>query len=393
MEHRAPQPTDSVQWARIERRRKALIWGGAVLCAVVALVAFGWLLFGRANAPTGTAPYIPIPGTDATIGAVPAETSASAGATASPSGASTSSAGETPGQPGVSAACMIAYRRAGKLCIARPDGSGEVVVVSSAEGAFALSPDARTLAYVDATARVLVLLDVASGKRAEVGPASLDRPAWSPDSVWCAYTGAGSQSGVRRVSADGSGGTALFAGTSPSVSADGVAVAGVRTNADGSSAVVVYRAGKAAVLAVGAYVVDVAAGSDRVYYAVAADDLAEAEIRAMSFSGGGRVVLKSGPQAGARASFHDLCLSSDGARLAYAEVGDDGYSRLFALNAADGGALVPLSVRRDDYPLCWGCDGRLYFIEGNAWQGEATKLMGVRGDGTGRVVVVEGAGR
>jgi hypothetical protein len=288
---------------------------------------------------------------------------------------------------------MVAYRRAEKLCVSRPDGSGEVVLAPSADGVFALSPDARTLAYVDASKRHLMLVNVASGKQVDAGPAALERPVWPQGSGWCVFTGDGTQSGIRRVATDGTDGKMLFAGTSPAVSIDGATIVGIRSNSDGSSAIVVFRNNKTATLPIVGYAVDVAVGSDRIYYAVAEDDLAPAEIRAMTLTGGDVGIVKSGPQAGTRVSFQDLCLSTDGARLVYAEVGDDGYSRLFAVNAADGGAPASLSVRRDDYPLCWGCDGRLYFIEGNAWQGETTKLMAVRGDGTGRTVVLEGANR
>lgn len=392
MEERPPKPTDTAEWARIERRRKQLAWAGIGFATLAVVAAGAWLLFGRTPATTPSATYEPIPGSSSPTGAVSAEASASIGSTASAVVTGTPGVVDPAAQPGA-AICMVAYRRSGKLCVARPDGSGEVVVADSDDGVFALSPDARTLAFVDSAKRRLMLVDVGSGKQADAGPAALERPAWPQDSTWCVFTGAGSQAGIRRVAKDGSGGKALFAGSSPAVSADGATIVGVRSNADGSSAIVVYRNGKAATLRVSGYAVDAAVGSDRVCYAVAADDLAPAEIRSMTFTGGGGIVLKSGPQAGARASFQDLCLNRDGSRLAYAEVGDDGYSRLFAVNGADGAGLVSLSVRRDDYPLCWGCDGRLYFIEGNAWQGESTKLMAVRSDGTGRAVVLEGANR
>ncbi|TDB39547.1 MAG: hypothetical protein D9V44_00825 [Actinobacteria bacterium] len=392
MEEHPPQPTDAAEWARIERRRKQLVWAGIGLAALAAVAAGAWLLFGRAPAATPSATYEPIPGSKSASGTVSVDETASAAATESITATGTPGVVDPAAKPGA-ATCTVAYRRAGKLCVARRDGSGEVVVADSEDGVFALSPDGRTLAFVDSAKRHLMLVNVATGTQVDAGQAALERPAWPQDSGWCVFTGDGARSGVRRVSKDGTGGSALFAGTSPAVSADGATVVGIRANADGSSAIVAYRGGKAATLGVSGYAVDVAAGPDHVYYAVAADDLAPAEIRSMTFSGGGGVVLRSGPQAGARASFQDLCLSTDGARLAFAEVGDDGYSRLFAVNAADGGAPSSLSVRRDDYPLCWGCDERLYFIEGNAWQGEATKLMAVRGDGTGRTIVVEGARR
>lgn len=390
MEERPPKPTDAAEWARIERRRKQLVWAGIGLATLVVVAAGTWLLFGRDARVTPSATYEPIPGSAETSGGLSADATASVATTATPAGETTSVA---PSQPDVSGTCMVAYRRAEKLCVSRPDGSGEVVLAASADGVFALSPDARTLAFVDSSKRHLMLVNVASGKQVDAGPAALERPVWPHGSGWCVFTGDKSQSGIRRVATDGTGGKMLFAGTSPAVSSDGATIVGIRSNADGSSAIAVFRNDKAATLPIVGYAVDVAVGSDRVYFAVAEDDLAPAEIRSMTLTGGDARIVKSGPQAGARASFQDLSLGADDSRLVYAEVGDDGYSRLFAVNAADGGALASLSVRRDDYPLCWGCDGRVYFIEGNAWQGEATKLMAVRGDGTGRTVVLDGASR
>ncbi|MCE5191304.1 MAG: hypothetical protein LLG08_06050 [Actinomycetia bacterium] len=392
MEERPPQPTDAAQWARIERRRTILLRSG-IAAGVIIVAAGAWLLFGQAPRAENAATYEPIPSSTEPTEAVTGVATASIDVTAAPGAVATGAARGPKTQPPSPAQCMVAFRRDGKLRVARLDGSGESVVATSAEGVFALSPDTRTIAYVDATSRVLTLVDVASGTHADVGPAALEQPAWPFGSGWCVYTGAAAQSGVRRVSRDGKGARALFSGTSPSVSADGETIAGIRANADGSSAVVIMRGGTATTIAVSGFVTDVALSQTRVVYAVAADDLAAAQVRSMDFSGRGGSVLKSGTQAGARASFQDLCVSGDGNWIAYAEAGDDGYSRLFALDAPDGGTPVPLSVRRDDYPLCWGCDGRLYFIEGNAWQGETTRLMAVRADGTGRTIVVEGASR
>ncbi|PKQ19440.1 MAG: hypothetical protein CVT66_10205 [Actinobacteria bacterium HGW-Actinobacteria-6] len=393
MGERPPETTSDAEWAQIERRRKLVVWAGVGL-TVIAVAIGAWFLLGRAPKTGGSARYVPIPGSDVATFAASSDVTASAGASGAPDIAdSTPAAPPSGGTSPVTRECRIAYRRAGKLCVAKPDGTGEVILASSASGVFSLSPDGRTLAYVDASRRVLTLVDVASGKHAEVGPSALEIPEWPLGSEWCVYEGAGSQAGVRRVSRDGSGAKAIFAGTAPAVSNDGAVVAGIRIAGNGSSAIVVLHSAKTTVIPVTGYVVDIALSASRVFYAVAADDLAQPEIRSVDLKGGGTVVLRSGTQAGARASFQDLCASGDGNRLAYAEAGDDGYSRIFAMDAAGGGSPVTLSVRRDDYPMCWGCDGRLFFIEGNAWQGESTKLMSVQPDGTGRTTVLEGASR
>jgi Tol biopolymer transport system component len=91
-------------------------------------------------------------------------------------------------------------------------------------------------------------------------------------------------------------------------------------------------------------------------------------------------------------AFAGLTLSPDGKWLVYAETGDDGYSRLFAVPAA-GGAPVTLSPRYDGYALSWSADGtELFFVEGNAIQGEATRVSAVHPDGTAHRIVVEGGG-
>ncbi len=391
MEERPPKPTDAAEWARIERRRRALIaaGAGAVLVAMAVVVV---VLLTRAPAAGPSATYEPIPGSG--VATTPPTTDATGSVTAT-GAARADDASATASATGSTAAatCLIAYRRAGSIRVAKPDGTGEVTLAKSSEGVFSLSPDSRTLAYVDAAAKKLVLVDVASRTPVTVGPAALDRPVWPTGSGWCAYTGAGTQAGVRRVSRDGSGASTLFAGESPTVSRDGSVIAGIRISADGSTSLVILRSGRATTVPVTGFALDIAVTPSRVFYAVAADDLADAEIRSADLSGGGTIVLRSGTQAGARSSFQELCVSPDGLRLAFAEAGDDGYSRLFAMNVGDGSAFVPLSVRRDDYPLCWGCDGRLYFIEGNAWQGEATSLMAVGPDGTGRTTVLKDAGR
>ncbi len=389
MEERPPKPTDAAEWARIERRRRALIaaGAGAVLVAMAVVVV---VLLTRAPAAGPSATYEPIPGSG--VATTPPTTDATGSVTAT-GAARADDASATASATGSTAAatCQIAYS-ARVIRVASLTGR-EVTLAKSSEGVFRfVRPDSRTLAYVDAARR-------ARARRCRVrtpvtvGPAALDRPVWPTGSGWCAYTGAGTQAGVRRVSRDGSGASTLFAGESPTVSRDGSVIAGIRISADGSTSLVILRSGRATTVPVTGFALDIAVTPSRVFYAVAADDLADAEIRSADLSGGGTIVLRSGTQAGARSSFQELCVSPDGLRLAFAEAGDDGYSRLFAMNVGDGSAFVPLSVRRDDYPLCWGCDGRLYFIEGNAWQGEATSLMAVGPDGTGRTTVLKDAGR
>jgi protease II len=91
--------------------------------------------------------------------------------------------------------------------------------------------------------------------------------------------------------------------------------------------------------------------------------------------------------------FGMLSLSPDETRLAYARTGDDGYSRMSVVKSM-GGESYAVSTRRDCYPLGWAADSSaVFYIEGNAWQGESTALMKMNASGSGRTVLVSGAGR
>lgn len=391
-----PEPTSATEWARITRRRRVLVWVGAglaVAIAVAALVAV--LLTGSDDDGDGPATFEPVDrgvesstttgATDVTSGVEPTVTpGSSSGATGSV--AATAS-------PGAQGTCRIAYRRAGVLYVADPDGTHEARAASSVEGVFSIAPDGRTLALVDAATRTLALYDLSTGARTAIGPANQEVPAWAASSAWVVYsTGDGSGVQVRRVDRDGRNAKTLFSGGEAAVSPDGTVVCGIAHAPSGASSVVVYRGGRAVPLPVAGYATDVACGSDRVFYSLAGDDGADSSIRSMSRAGADVRTILTAPRAGSRVSFQDLCLNPAGTRIAFTEAGDDGYSRLFVM-AADGTGSRSLSVRRDDYPVCWGCDGRLYFIEGNAIQGETTKLMAVGADGIGRVAIVEGASR
>lgn len=396
MNERPPEPTSASEWARIARRRRILVWSGiglAVLVAVAVIVVSVVLRAGDGTSRPAT--FQPVNrGDETSLTAGSSSETAGVGSTSTPDG-SASATGAAPSDvnPGTSGPCLIAYRRTGSVYVANADGSGERRVAASAEGVFSVAPDGRTLALVDAGSGTLALFDIATGKRVAVGPANQETPSWPGASAWVVYSsGSGTSARVRRVDRDGRNPKVLFEGAEAAASADGAVVCGIMHGASGSSVVKVYRSGKAVSLPISGYVTDVACSGARVFYSLAGDDGAESSIHLMTLAGGDNSSIRVGPQAGARASFQDLLLTADGQRIAFTETGDDGYSRLFVMNV-DGGGERSLSVRRDDYPLGWGCDGRLYFMEGNAIQGEATKLMAVAADGTGRVVVVEGAGR
>jgi len=395
MNERPPEPTSAGEWAHIVRRRRILVWGGAGLAAAVAIAVVAALLLAGGPDATGPASFEPVnrdgessaatAGTDATSGVEPTSApGASSSATAS---------GGLTGTDAVAGVCRIAYRLGGSVYVADPDGTDAVRAAASDSGVFSVSPDGRTLALVDGAAGTLALFDLATGTRTAVGPANQEMPVWPLSSAWVVYsTGSGTSTQVRRIDRDGRNAKTLFTGGEATVSPDGSVVCGIAHAVSGASTVVVYRANRASSLPVAGYPTDVVCTAARVFYSLAGDDGADSSIHSMALGGGDDRTIREGPQAGSRVSFQDLCLKPDGARIAFTETGDDGYSRLFVM-APDGSASRSLSVRRDDYPVCWGCDGRFYFIEGNAIQGEATKLMGVAADGTGRAVIIEGATR
>lgn len=394
MNERPPEPTSASEWARIARRRRILLWSGAGLAALAVVAIIVVLALRAGSDDSGPATFEPVTrGQESSATTSASDATSVVEPTSTPGGSSTATGTTGGAAADAQGSCRIAYRRDGSVYVADPDGSDERRVATSVEGVFSVAPDGRTLALVDVGTGTLALFEVATGKRVAVGPANQEVPAWPTASAGVVYsTGSGTLARVRRIDRDGGNAKTLFSGGEAAVSPDGSVVCGITHTASGASSVMVYRGKAAAPLPVSGYVTDVACTGARVFYSLAGDDGAESSIHSMALGGGENRSVRVGPQAGSRVSFQDLCITADGTRIAFTETGDDGYSRLFVMDA-DGAGDRSLSVRRDDYPLGWGCDGRLYFIEGNAIQGESTKLMAVGPDGTGRVVIVDGVTR
>ena len=371
-------------WQSVENRRKAGIAAGLVIAV---LGVAGTLALSATRPPTDDRSAE----TSRTI--TPAEETTETAVTLpvygeTPEEQTVPGTAVTPTPPAAAAARapVVAFRRAGWLCVAAEDGTGERQVVASAAGVYSLSPDGATIAFVDAVAGTLIVVDTASGAGAAVGPATQDPPSWSPDSTWLVYTAAGPK--VTRVDRSGAGATALFAGSMGSVStADGTVV-----GLDPSGAVVVVAGGAASRVRAAGAVTGLATDGAAIYYGTISAADGSASLHAMSVSGANDRALVTRPAAVRAVTFGDLLLSPDGSRLAYTEHGDDGYSRLFAVPAV-GGDAVALSVRRDCYPLRWTADGAgVLFIEGNMLQGDPTALMRVAPDGGSRRLLSDGAG-
>ncbi len=282
---------------------------------------------------------------------------------------------------------FVAYRADGALWVSGEDGRGAIRVVEAREGAFALSPDGGVLAAVDAARGVLVLVDVLSKTTVEFGRVMDLEPSWAPDSSWVAFTIDSPKVQVIRVERDGSGRRVLADGTGPRISPDGRSVAYLEAGTARLSVAPVGGRGRIVpgVQLVGDY--DWVTEGLLVY---ASPGPGPAMLNRVAPDGSGAARLDT--YGGSRpVAFSRLRVSPDRKWLAYAETGDDGYSRMWTI-AWDGSGRRYLSVRRDDYPTGWSADGqRILFIQGNAGQGDPTALMEVRKDGTARLQVVEGA--
>jgi Tol biopolymer transport system component len=373
-------------WQQIEHRRAWGIGGGIALALAVALGVFA-VSQGRTGSDGGSAEstrtITPAEETTETTVADSLGTTATISPEATPAAAvGTAVPGPVPGR-----ATLVAYRRDGWLCVAAEDGSGERRVAESAAGVFSLSPDGTVLAFVDSATGTLVLADVGSGGVKSIGPAVQDTPSWVPDSGWVVYTMPGPK--VARALRDGIATTVLFEGSMPSVSTHEAVVVGLAPTGEIS----VLRQGVVSKIRPDGSVTALASDGTNVYYGSIAPQSGAVSLRAVGIDGSGKRTLVSGPAASRAVTFGDLLLAPNADRLVYAERSDDGYSRMFAVPPG-GGAPTDLSVRRDCYPLRWTADGAsVFFIEGNAIQGDPTALMRVSPAGGSRRLLVDGANR
>ncbi|MGB4440635.1 MAG: hypothetical protein WBJ62_00205 [Coriobacteriia bacterium] len=373
-------------WRSIEHRRKIGIVAGL---AVAVLGVAGMLAVSATREPDGersaetSRTIIPAEETTETTVTLPSYEETPRAETDAPDTVVTP---PPPAAPAAVRAPVVVFRRAGVLSVAVEDGTGERQLAASTAGVYSLSPDGGALAFVDSAAETLIIVDTASGASVAVGPAAQDVPAWSPDSAWLVYTAAGPK--VTRVERSGIGPTALFAGSMPTVSvADGTVV-----GLDTSGKIAVVRGGAISRVSAVGSVTGLATDGSTIYYGTIVPSDGSVTLRAVGIGGGGGRVLVARPVATRSVTFGNLLLSPDGSQLAFAERGDDGYSHLFA-TPVGGGAAVPLSVRRDCYPVRWTADGGgLLFIEGNAIQGDPTALMRVGPDGGSRRLLADGAG-
>lgn len=362
----------------------------AVLAGVLLLATGVWLVYRDATQPER-----------AVQTGVPSNQIIESFTATGPSGATTSAV--TTQQPGPAATPpatptvtgRVAYRSGASVWVASEAGTGPKRLYGSKTGAFSLSPDGKTLAVVDAGARKLALVDVASARITTVAPAEPDDIAWAPSSAWLAFTASSdSQNIVQRVGRNASGLKTIGKGHLPRISPDSTDVAFVAAVGGGVGPVAIsVDGGTPKTLGTGG-VSDIALGTDRVYFGVAATSTALLAVRSCTYSGGDVRQVVGPPSELRVVSYADFALSPNGVWLAYTVTGDDGFSRLYGVRADASTPRVSLSKRRDDYMVGWSAGGtRILFVEGNAVQGESTDLMSVMPDATGRLTIVSGGGR
>jgi Tol biopolymer transport system component len=292
----------------------------------------------------------------------------------------------------------VAFRRDGVIWVSSETGANARSVAVSTDGAFSLSPDGETIAVVDSASGILSVIAVASGATVVVGPASQSAPVWAPDSTWLVYRAdTGGRSDLLRGAREGGPPRPLGPGTSPSISPDGAWVYAVRPDSAGERHVARIPAGggTATDIPSGRSVIGVSetgANAFRVFFARPGAGGGSPTIGSMTPGGADVATLVKAPLSAPDVSFTSLRPSPDGGWLAYQESGDDGYSRLYCIRVA-GGDPVRLWIRYDTYAIGWSADGsELLFAEGNTILGEASRVVAVHPDGTGRRVIAENAG-
>lgn len=391
----APMPDD-----RTRRMRIALVSAIAVLAvAIVAMVGWAWLR--PKAAPPRQATFTPAEETSPSASSAATtsawESSGSVGASATQSAGAAPEASDKPGAASaatgtvkpIQRAARIAYRSGGSVYVAAEDGSGAKVVAPLARGPFALSPDGTVVAAVDDGKLMLIPV---GGKAIVAGSADAVAPVWMPDSsavLFVRTAGAGTQQ-VFSMSRAGGRERLVGQGALAAVSADGSVVA--LLPADGGAVSVSRRGGRfSAVKITGGDPIAVALGTDRMFVSTLSA-AGQSAIWSMGFDGSNaRQLVGPGSAADKGATYAQLLPAPDGSRLLYTAESDDGYSRMWMISVVTG-APAAITSRRDSYPLGWNASGSaIFFIEGNAFQGEETVLLSVSPDGSRRRTVVVGA--
>ena len=369
---------------RARRKRIALIAGGLVLSVLLLGIGIAFALMAlRPASRTPTKTYTPAEET------TPSSSGTSSGSV-EPSSTPSQSPSSSPAAPSTPTASvpLIAFRMSDSIVVSPESGAPQTKVITAPDGPFALSPDARALAVVRGGR--LTIAQVQTKAASTVGEAEPVTPVWTPDSSAVLYVrDVGGARQIWRVPSNGVGAVRVGDGSGVAVSRDGRIVALLAASGDFFN--LVKDGGKPKKVALKGEATSIVFGTSRIYVGTLSES-GSSGIWSYSFDGGdARLLVGPAEDSGKSLTYDQLLVSPDGSKLLYAAVGDDGYSRMWVTRTASGGR-TPLSKRRDDYPLAWSHDGlQIFFIEGNAIQGESTSLCSIAADGTRRVELVAGA--
>ncbi len=274
----------------------------------------------------------------------------------------------------------LAFRLAGSLTVATLDAR-TLATMRIGGLSYALSPDGRRIAAAQNGRLVVALSGQLPSANSSVTPgltAEDVKPVWLPDSsaVLFVRASANGMSHIWRYTLATRLVKDLGPGAAVAVSPNGSVIAALPAENASTTALTVWGVdGVARSVPVpegdpGA----VAVGRSRIFVSTLTS-AGNAEIWSMAADGSGAKRLVSPGSAGGLAvTYGELMVSPDGSKLLYAADADDGYSRLWYV-ALDGGSPHEISGRRDGYALRWSDDSKgIYFIEGNAFQGQATSL-------------------
>jgi len=389
----SPIPQDS------EHRLHVAITIVAALLAVAMVAAAAWALTRPRPGATIRAAITPAEETSAAATATfSADATGSAGAvTTSSAGASTDET-ESPGSSATTKKprYRLAYHNGSAFYVATEDAKSSAIVhVTSVS--YALSPDGHSVAAVEGGKLLVTSVGQHTSASSPVLPglpADNVVPVWMPDSSAVLFIRPDSAGVpyVWRFTLETSAAAQVCLGSGVAVSPDGHTIVAMPTG-DSSALVVWTDTGKARSVSVpSGDPVAVALGNDRLFVSTVSV-AGDSGLWSLAMDGSDkRRLAYTGASDDMSATFGELLLSPDGSKLLYAADGDDGYSRLRVVPTA-GGDPVKISGRRDGYAIRWSPGGkRIYFVEGNAYQGQATSLCYISPNGRGRTVLVAGAG-
>lgn len=391
-------------------RTTILLAAGALLVSAIVAFTVIRLAVGPRSTQTGIRVFPSQGSTQTTASSTPTETTGPGYTIEStlPPGMTSADVSAALASGGTGPIARVAFILGDKLTVAHESGKDHFQVARWTEGgAYALSPDRRRIAFTvpDVGGMAHLYVTLVGGERLDVGVVVKESGfGWMPDSrrlVAAPQGGVGAKPlGVISTA----GGPVMRLGVDgrhPVASPDGKWIAFLKSapGPRGSTISELWRVGSggkgALLLAKGKDVSDMAwLASDELVVVEKGAGAAQDRLVRLDLLGGELVTLASGAPGG-MGSLHRVLTGSESGLVAYDVVGDDGYSRIYTVDP-EGRSRRQLPGDRDVYPLAWSIDGdRLFFIEGNTYQGEGKlglrALVSSTPLGTGKQFVVSGA--